>query len=85
MKDMHIYINRLRLCRRPPSDGLLACWPAGLLACWPAGFAGLLACWLADDWLADCWPLKFDMPKTVILVAWRVHSSAFWHPGAPFC
>jgi len=37
MKDMHIYINRLRLCRRPPSDGLLACWPAGLLACWPAG------------------------------------------------
>ena len=37
--------------------------------CW---LAGLLACWLADEWLADCWQLKFYMPKTVIWDAWRV-------------
>ena len=56
---------------------LLACWLAGLLACWLG--------WSADDWLADSWQLKFYMPKTVILDAWKVLLGTCWHPGALFC
>ena len=40
-------IFRLRLCRRPPFAGLLACW---LLAGWLAGW--LAGCWLAGWQLA---------------------------------